>query len=34
MKLGGAAADGDTPPPQIVVVTNWVEELKRRVPTQ
>jgi serine/threonine-protein kinase len=21
-------------PPQIIVVTNWVEELKRRVPTQ
>jgi serine/threonine-protein kinase len=34
MKLGGAAGDGDTPPPQIVVVTNWVEELKRRVPTK
>jgi hypothetical protein len=30
------AVEGDeqkTPPPQIVVVTNWFEELRRLVPT-
>jgi hypothetical protein len=27
------AADSDVPPPQIVVVQHWFEELKRLVPT-
>jgi hypothetical protein len=26
-------ADSDAPPPQIVVVQHWFEELKRLVPT-
>jgi serine/threonine-protein kinase len=34
MKLGGAAGAGETPPSQVVVVTNWVEELRQRVPTK
>ena len=28
------AAAGDSTPPSIVVVLNWVEELKARVPTK
>jgi serine/threonine-protein kinase len=27
-----ATASGDVPPPQVIVVQNWFEELKRRVP--
>jgi serine/threonine-protein kinase len=33
MKLAGVAEEPDINPPQIITVTNWVEELKRRVPT-
>ena len=33
MKLPGAGPGAVETPPQIIVVTNWVEELKRRVPT-
>jgi Tol biopolymer transport system component len=34
MKLPGADTQGDALPPQFIVVTNWVEELKQRVPTR
>jgi hypothetical protein len=33
MRQSGAGAGEAVARPQIVVVTNWVEELKRRVPT-
>ena len=29
----GTTSTGDAPPPQIIVVQNWVEELTRLVPT-
>ena len=28
----GATLDGESPPPQINIVTNWFEELRQRVP--
>jgi Tol biopolymer transport system component len=34
MRQSGVGADGDVTPAQVVVVTNWVEELKQRVPTK
>jgi Tol biopolymer transport system component len=34
MKQSGIGVDGDAATPQVIVVTNWVEELKQRVPTQ
>jgi serine/threonine-protein kinase len=34
MKLPAAGTEADVPPPEIIVVTNWVEELKQRVPTK
>jgi serine/threonine-protein kinase len=34
MKLPGPETEAETqPPPQFIVVTNWIEELKQRVPT-
>jgi hypothetical protein len=33
MKLLGQGTGAVTEPPQIIVVTNWVEALKQRVPT-
>jgi serine/threonine-protein kinase len=33
MKLPGPDTEADTAPPQFIVVTNWIEELKQRVPT-
>jgi hypothetical protein len=30
--IKNVALDSNAPPPQIVVVQNWFEELKRRVP--
>jgi hypothetical protein len=33
LKAFAAVAGGDVPPPRIIVVENWFEELKQRVPT-
>jgi len=32
LKAFAAVAGGDVPPPRIIVVENWIEELKQRVP--
>jgi hypothetical protein len=32
LMIKAVARSGDAEPPQIVVVLNWIEELKRRVP--
>jgi hypothetical protein len=34
LKVSGPSGDGPLPPPRIVVVLNWFEELKAKVPTK
>jgi hypothetical protein len=34
LKVSGPSGDGPLPPPRIVVVLNWFEELKAKAPTK